>query len=438
MSTRLVETSILALTLAAVLSAACAKSSENPDATGTTGSARPRFPDRHGSFACRRQNDQRQHRFFQAKRYDLRVDRNRRRRCNGDAQGALDLPGGTGCERIHSDARTDRRRQNGVPHLEVGWMANRKVPARGLLERFIGCHEELPNRTIESGIRQTQHRLDTRGFMRRGRLLIGVGMAIIALFGYYASREVNPITGKTQSVALSQEQEVVLGLQSAPQMAQEFGGPDPDLSLQSDLEEIGRRLVREAKVANTPYRFQFKVLRDRQTVNAFALPGGPIFITRALLDRLENEAQLAGVLGHEVGHVIGRHSAEQIAKTQLGQGLVGAVGVATSDEHGTSQGAQQMAAFVAQMTLMKYGREHELESDALGVQIMSDAGYDPRALINVMTILAKGSGGGRQPEFFSTHPDPGNRQERIRHEIATKFPEGVPGRLTVGRHITLP
>ena len=273
--------------------------------------------------------------------------------------------------------------------------------------------------------------------MKRSRLLIGAVMVIIALFGYYASREVNPITGKMQSVALSQEQEVVLGLQSAPQMAQEFGGPDPDLTVQSDVEQIGRKLVREMKIAS-PYRFQFTVLRDRQTVNAFALPGGPIFITRALLDRLENEAQLAGVLGHEVGHVIGRHSSEQIAKTQLGQGLVGAVGVATSGDQGTSQGAQQLAAFVAQMTLMKYGREHELESDALGVEIMSHAGYDPRALINVMTILAKASGGSRQPEFFSTHPDPGNRQERIQHEIATKFPAGVPGQLTVGRRITLP
>jgi predicted Zn-dependent protease len=275
--------------------------------------------------------------------------------------------------------------------------------------------------------------------MRPGRLLVAAVMVVIALFGYYASREKNPITGKTQSVALSPEQEVVLGLQSAPEMAQEFGGPDTDPSVQSDLEQIGRKLVRQAKVANTPYRFQFKVLRDEQTVNAFALPGGPIFITRALLERLENEAQLAGVLGHEVGHVVGRHSAEQIAKTQLGQSLVGAVGVATtSDEHGSSQGAQQVAAFVAQMTLMKYGREHELEADALGVQIMSDAGYDPRALINVMTILAKASGGSRQPEFFSTHPDPGNRQERIRQKIATMFPEGVPGRLMVGRRITPP
>ncbi len=87
--------------------------------------------------------------------------------------------------------------------------------------------------------------------MRPGRFLIAAVMAVIAVIGYYASREMNPITGKTQSVGLSQEQEVVLGLQSAPQMAQEFGGPDPDASVQSDLEQIGRKLVRQGKVAHT-------------------------------------------------------------------------------------------------------------------------------------------------------------------------------------------
>jgi len=104
---------------------------------------------------------------------------------------------------------------------------------------------------------------------------------------------------------------------------------------------------------------------------------------------------------------------------------------------GSGQGAQQMAAFVAQMTLMKDGREHELESDTLGVQIVADAGYDPRALVNVMDILACASGGGRQPEFFSTHPDPGNRQEHIRQAITAKFPQGVPAQLTPGLRITL-
>lgn len=274
--------------------------------------------------------------------------------------------------------------------------------------------------------------------MKRSRLVIGLVMAAVALLGYYGSREVNPVTGETQHIALSQEQEIALGLQSAPAMAGEFGGLDPDPEVQADVESVGQRIVSQSVAGKTPYKFRFQVLADAQTVNAFALPGGPIFITRALVDRLENEAQLAGVLGHEVGHVVGRHSAEHLAKNQLAQGLVGAVGVAASGEHGDGQQAAAMAAFVAQMVQLKYGRGDELESDALGVGLMSDAQYDPRALIDVMEILARSSGGeGRQPEFLSSHPDPGNRQEGIRSAIAQRFPEGVPADLTLGREIRL-
>jgi predicted Zn-dependent protease len=268
--------------------------------------------------------------------------------------------------------------------------------------------------------------------MNRSRLVMAAVMVAFALLSYYGTREDNPVTGEKQHVGLSQEQEVVLGLQSAPEMADQFGGLDPDESVQSDVAAIGNRIVSRSVAAKTPYKFQFHVLADPQTVNAFALPGGPVFITRALLSRLANEAQLAGVLGHEVGHVVARHSSEQIAKSQLAQGLVGAVGVATSDQQ-----AAQAAAFVAQMAQMKYGRQDELQADGLGVDLMSSAGYDPRTLIEVMEILAKASGGSPQPEFFSTHPDPGNRAEKIRQQIAAKFPGGVPGELTRGREIRM-
>ena len=272
--------------------------------------------------------------------------------------------------------------------------------------------------------------------MSRGRLLIALAVAAIGLFTYWSSREENPITGEMQAIALSPEEEVILGLQSAPEMAAEFGGLDPDDSIQADLQEIGNKLVRNSAAAGTPYQFRFAVLADAQTVNAFALPGGPVFITRALLDRLENEAQLAGVLGHEIGHVVGRHSSEQIAKSQLAQSLVTAVGVAASDQGG-GQGAAQMAAMVAQMVQMKYGRGDELQSDQLGVRSMAQSGYDPRALIRVMEILAEASGGSRQPEFMSSHPDPGNRIQMIEAEIAKVYPNGVPAELTLGRQVQL-
>ncbi|MGI8785488.1 MAG: M48 family metalloprotease [Acidobacteriota bacterium] len=272
--------------------------------------------------------------------------------------------------------------------------------------------------------------------MKRSRLLMGVVMVVMGLVTYYGYRQVNPVTGEVQHITMSQDQEVALGLQSAPQMADEFGGLDPDPEVQSDVEGVGQRIVSSSVAAKTPYQFRFRVLADTETVNAFALPGGPVFITRALLNRLENEAQLVGVLGHEVGHVVGRHSAEHMSKSQLAQTLVGAVGVATSDERGGGQQAAYLAAFVAQMAQLKYGRKDELEADSLGVDLMSQAGYDPRALINVMEILARSSGGSRRPEFLSSHPDPGNRQERIREAIAQRFPSGVPDNLSQGRRMS--
>jgi beta-barrel assembly-enhancing protease len=274
--------------------------------------------------------------------------------------------------------------------------------------------------------------------MSKGRLLGAAVMVAVALLSYYGYREVNPVTGEKQSVGLSQEQEITLGLQSAPEMAREMGGLDPDPSVQADVEAVGQRVVAQSVAARTPYKFQFRVLADRDTVNAFALPGGPIFITRGLLRGLENEAQLAGVLGHEVGHVVARHSSEQIAKSQLAQTLAGAVGVAASDEQGRGQQAAQMAALVGQLAQLRYGRQDELQADALGVDLMSDASYDPRALGEVMAILARAGGGSRTPQFLSSHPDPGDRQEKIREAIAKKFPSGVPSNLTLGRTISPP
>ncbi|HUF22924.1 MAG TPA: M48 family metalloprotease [Vicinamibacterales bacterium] len=269
--------------------------------------------------------------------------------------------------------------------------------------------------------------------MRGGRLLIGVVIAIFSIISYYAMKEENPITGENQAVGMTTDQELALGQQAAPRMAQEFGGLDPSPELQAFIDEVGSRLVQSSDARNTDWKFDFNLLGDTQTVNAFALPGGPIFITRALLARMTDEAQLAGVLGHEIGHVVARHAAEQAAKTQLGQGLVGAVAVGTANDAGYSAGGQ-MAQFVAQMTLMRYGREDELQSDQLGVRFMADAGYDPRALIDVMEILAQASGGQpRGPEFSSTHPDPGNRKAVIEKAIRERFPNGVEG--TRGRTI---
>lgn len=270
----------------------------------------------------------------------------------------------------------------------------------------------------------------------RGRSLVGgnarwiVAMiiAVISIVTYCSSTAYNPITGEEQHVSLSVDQEIALGLQSAPEMAAQFGGLHPSQEAQAMVDQVGARLISSTDAKDTPYQFEFNLLADEQTVNAFALPGGPIFITAALMDRLETEGQLAGVLAHEVGHVVARHSAEHIAKAQLTQGLSGAVIIAASDPDNpnSSQHAAAVAAVVGQMINMKYGRDDELESDRLGVRFMAEAGYDPRSLIRVMEILAEASGGEGPPEFASTHPNPERRVEQIQAAIQEEFPNGVP------------
>ncbi len=244
------------------------------------------------------------------------------------------------------------------------------------------------------------------------KLIIAAAIVIFSVIKYFSSSEVNEITGEKQYISLTKDDEIAMGINSAPQMAQEFGGLSRNAQYQELVKRVGAKVVNNSDAHKTNYPFQFYVLADNRTVNAFALPGGPIFITEALLTRLQNEDQLAGVLGHEVGHVIARHSAEQMSKQELSQGIAGAAGVAVGDAN-----SAYYAQLVANMVNMKYGRDDELESDDLGVRFMIQAGYNPEALIGVMDILEEASGGSQVPEFQSTHPSPSNRREKIKAAI---------------------
>jgi predicted Zn-dependent protease len=243
-------------------------------------------------------------------------------------------------------------------------------------------------------------------------------IVVSSLITYFGSSQQNPITGETQHVDMTVDQEIALGLQAAPEMAQEYGGEDPNASDQAVVDQIGTQVLQNSVAGQSPYQFDFHLLADPQTVNAFALPGGQVFITRALYDRLQSEGELAGVLGHEIGHVIGRHSAEQIAKAKLTEGLTGAAVIATYDPNNpSSANSAQIAALIGQLVNLRYSREDELEADYFGVCFINDAGYDPNELIGVMQVLESVSQGQAPPEFFSTHPNPQNRIQRIQEDI---------------------
>lgn len=251
--------------------------------------------------------------------------------------------------------------------------------------------------------------------MRRGnfkvRILIAVGIVAFAFIRRCSQQETNPYTGRTQAISLSPEQEIAIGLQSAPGMAEQHGGLHPDNRYQALVDNVGQKLVNNSVAQKTPYQYDFHLLADEHTINAFALPGGQIFITYALFSKLENEDQLAGVLGHEIGHVLGKHSNERITDSKYWQTLIMGAGA-------IDMGA--VAQQIGQGTLLKNGREDELESDELGVYFMIESGYNPEEMIGVMKILKEAAGPNRIPEFQSTHPDPENRIEKIREAI-TKY-----------------
>ncbi len=241
------------------------------------------------------------------------------------------------------------------------------------------------------------------------RLLIGVAIVAFAYLKKCSQQEVNKYTGKTQAVSLSPQQEIAIGLQQAPSMAQQHGGLLPDQNAQALVDKVGQRLVNNTVAKQSGYKYDFHLLRDNRAINAFALPGGQIFITYALFSKLKNEDQLAGVLGHEIGHVLGKHSNERITNANFWKLLT----------MGASVGADlgQLANGIGQQTLLKNGRGDELESDELGVKLMIDAGYNPESLIGVMEILKAAAGPNRVPEFQSSHPDPENRIEKIKEAI---------------------
>ena len=156
---------------------------------------------------------------------------------------------------------------------------------------------------------------------------------------------------------------------------------------------------------------------DSKVINAFALPGGKVFISRELMSRLENEAQMAGVLGHEIGHVVAQHIGKQMTRQTWIQ--IGAEGIGIATKSGTAKTGAEVAGGVV---LLKYSREQELEADRYGMEYMYRAGYQPGQMRKVMEIL-KAAGGGGGLEMLSTHPNPDSRIQQSRKLLKEKYPD---------------
>jgi len=241
--------------------------------------------------------------------------------------------------------------------------------------------------------------------------------------------ETNLATGRSQFIiGVSPQQELQIGAEAAPQLTEEFGGKVRDQQLQQYVTDVGRALAATTEGEGPRLPWEFTLL-DSGIINAFALPGGKVFISRGLVKEMTSEAQMASVLGHEIGHVTARHTTERISQANVISVSTAVAGTilasATEDDSGKYAGIA--LAVGGQLFSLKFSRDQELESDALGMRYMTRAGYNPRGAYEVMQILAKasGGGGGGIEAFLATHPDPQRRAEIIAEKLNGEYKSTV-------------
>jgi predicted Zn-dependent protease len=241
----------------------------------------------------------------------------------------------------------------------------------------------------------------------------------------------NIATGKRQLNLLSRSQEISIGTGAMPGLTSGYGGQVPDAAVRQYVTEVGMSLVAhiEPGYEDLPWEFTFL---NTETVNAFALPGGKVFLTRGLASRLHTEAELAGVLGHEIAHVTARHANEQISSKLLLTGAALGISAAASqsDNKSIAKGVPVVVGASTGLFLLKFSRDDEHESDRLGMRYMTRAGYSAIGMVGVLETLkaAAGSSGGGMDEFLSTHPLPSSRIERAYNRIEIDYTDSLDAR----------
>lgn len=250
--------------------------------------------------------------------------------------------------------------------------------------------------------------------MQRSRLTAAAAVAVLIACA------TNPATGKKQLMLVSEAQEIAMGKEADQEVVGAYG-VYPDPKVQAYVDELGKRLAAKSERPSLPWAF--KVVDD-PAVNAFALPGGYIYVTRGILTYLRSEAELVAVLGHEIGHVTARHAASQMSKQQLAMGGLIA-GMAVKPELQRFGGLAQQG---LGLLFLKFGRDDENQADELGLRYMTREGYDPREMLAVFGVLdrvTRAEGGGRMPDWLSTHPSPENRLRRIQGQITATAAAGT-------------
>jgi predicted Zn-dependent protease len=242
-----------------------------------------------------------------------------------------------------------------------------------------------------------------------------ISFALFAIIILYSDCAKNPVTGNRQLVLMSEAQEIEMGKAADPQIIAQYG-LYPDSSLQQFIREKGKQMAAISHRPNIEYHFR---VVDSDILNAFAVPGGYVYFTRGIMAHFNNEAEFAGVLGHEIGHIAARHSVEQQRNALLGQlGLIAGIIVAPDLAQFAETASQGLG-----LLFLKFGRDAERESDRLGVEYSSKIGYDAQEMAGFFQTLqrkSEESGSAELPGFLSTHPNPGDRNRTV-SKLATEW-----------------
>lgn len=227
------------------------------------------------------------------------------------------------------------------------------------------------------------------------------------------------------------EDDIKLGRDASAQVDQQFPILN-DAQVTRYVQDVGARLVASIppQFRQSQFQYSFKVV-NASDINAFALPGGPMYVNRGMIEAAKNEGEMAGVMAHEISHVALRHATAQATKQGSWKNQLGTIGLIIGGAVLAGQTGAQLGALGAAAWQTKYSREYETQSDILGSQIMANAGYDPRDLANMFQTIA-GEGGGRGPEWLSSHPDPGNRYQKINNEARYLQVSSDPIKITAG------
>jgi len=242
--------------------------------------------------------------------------------------------------------------------------------------------------------------------------MLGLGLTI----GLLSGCAVDPITGNEQLMLYPPDKDVQLGRQYSPLVEKQLGGRMPEEGIQSYVNEVGQRIARVCHRPDLEYHF---AALEEGGANALALPGGYVYITRDLLKELKSEAQLAAVLGHELTHVVARHTVAAMSR-QIGMTALLGVAIAGSATGSVRGDVPAATGFVSSLLSLQYSREDESEADLAGLSYMAQAGYDPNSMVETMQILEKLQTI-RPVEFFSTHPNPESRITYLEDKITTRY-----------------